>query len=259
MKHKLFGLLLSLVLLKQVHAEESVQDASEAAFRGSRTFRTIKDPRKSEWRSACPIGNHFSAEHPFEIIIIAPAEFDAGSSFLNIQGQQRASYLSEFLLYQCPGGYQLNQSSANSIFQFFLPQNGDGTFDPIHAAQTINPLFHQANALWIERNQPDLLPVDNSYSLENSGQVLYDVLLGSESASFNGKTLIICWPYQNVNASSNGLFGNAAVQSYFSDILDQLDELRRDPTLVGVIGWSSVDTPTYKSLKQVDLNAFNTP
>lgn len=197
--------------------------------------------------------------HPYQIIIFAPGEATSGDNILNAQGQQRAAYLAEFLLYQGPDGFTVNQAS-QPIHALYTPSDDSGDFYATHALQTITPIFHQANAIRIEQTAGSKGPltIEQTYSLAMSPEVLKDMLFDGNATTVAGKTVIICWKLEQISTNSDGLFGDPQIQTYFQRALSNLDDLGTDPTNVWVIQWNQ-DTPTGTTIKQLGVGGFNVP
>jgi len=195
--------------------------------------------------------------HPYQLIIFASADATAGDSYLNVQGQQRAAYLSEFLLYQNPDGFTIDQAN-QPIHAFYTPNDNSGDFYATHALQTITPIFHQANAVRIEQTAGSKGPltINQNYSLAMSPEVLKDMLFDGNATSLQGKTVIVCWKLEQISQNADGLFGDPQVQQYFQNALSHLDGLGTDPTNVWVIQWNQ-ETPTGTTIKQLGAGGFN--
>jgi len=227
------------------------------------TAQVYSGPRHIVSRSFVPAR---ASVHPEQIIIFASADADAGDAYLNSQGQQRAAYLQDFLLYQNPNSFTINQA-ANRIQAFYVPKDDMGNFYAAHALQTIAPLYHQANGIRIEQKKTENLPYNQEYTLaagpKDSPQLMSDLLLsgGGQIAAgslgdISGKTFVICWRLEQITTNSDGLFGDPSVQQYLTNALSNFEGLGSEQNYVWIIEWLQ-DTPVGKTLKEVNLGDFN--
>lgn len=216
-------------------------------YSGPRNFvnRSITQPRASV--------------HPFQVIIFASAEAEPGESFLSTQGQQRASYLVDFFLYQYPDGFTINQA-VNPIRDIYVPGDPNNLDSPDvkQSLQTVAPLFHNANGVSIEQTKGKTLTMNQNYGLNQSPEVLKDMLFSGNANKFVGNTVIICWKLEQITTNFDGLFGDPEIQSYFQNALSELEGLGTERSNVWVIQWNQ-DTPVGQTIKQVGVDTFNVP
>lgn len=137
--------------------------------------------------------------HPSQIIIFRHGEKVRADGFiedlnaeLNNQGQQRAAYLVSFLLQK-----KIIDQDKEPIAAFYVPHPKKKimgkSYTYIRCAQTILPLYNEANAYHIETEGKPVF-FNNHFAYNKAEKVLDDVLKND----FNGKTVVICWEHLHI-------------------------------------------------------------